>query len=279
MIKDYYSILGVSYPSTSEEIQSAYNAKKEALGKDSSISSNPNYQSRVEVELAFRVLGASYILKTSYDEEYEKAIAEGFDNYEVKHETLISGIERERDFVINHLLNPNFKMPKANTSKEKSRGVKVLGCLGKGFLIYLCLMMFVYAKKCSKERAIESYEKQKTYVPTESAYSKLRHFVMKKNASLPQDMDENITTQEVLLESDALVYVYKVDDAFFAEFKDHAQSREIQLGNLRTVYSEMKPIIDLLIETHRGIYYRYICRESGETTEFKIYYSDLVDLQ
>ena len=92
-------------------------------------------------------------------------------------------------------------------------------------------------------------------------------------------MDENITTQEVLIESDALVYVYNVDDDFFAEFKNHAQSREIQLGNLRMVYKEIKPMIDLLTETHRGIYYRYICRKSGETTELKIYYSDLLDLQ
>ncbi len=279
MLKDYYSVLGISYPSTSEEIRTAYNAQKESLGKESSNSNDSNYQSRVEVELAYRILGASYILKTAYDGEYEKAMAEGFDDYEVKHESLLSDIEHERDFVVNRLLNPNFKMPKTNSTKEKSWSMKVLGCLGKGFLIYLCLMTFVYVKKCSRDRVRDSYENQSTYVSTESADSKLMRFAAEKNAMLPQDMDENITTQEVLIESDALVYVYKVDDDFFAEFKTHAQSREIQLGNLRTVYKEMKPMIDLLIETHRGIYYRYICRESGETTEFKIYYSDLVDLQ
>lgn len=92
-------------------------------------------------------------------------------------------------------------------------------------------------------------------------------------------MSEDITCQAVLIESDALVYVYKIDDNFFAEFKSHGLSRKLQLGNLKNVYGEMKPMIDLLIETHRGIYYRYICRESGEITECKIYYSDLVDLQ
>ncbi|MBR2237573.1 MAG: hypothetical protein IJ887_06820 [Prevotella sp.] len=157
--------------------------------------------------------------------------------------------------------------------------MKVLGCLGKGFLIYLCLVTFAYVKNCSRARVRESYESQRSYVSTESADSKLRHFAAEKNAMLPQDMDENITTQEVLIESDALVYVYNVDDDFFAEFKNHAQSREIQLGNLRMVYKEIKPMIDLLTETHRGIYYRYICRKSGETTELKIYYSDLLDLQ
>jgi hypothetical protein len=92
-------------------------------------------------------------------------------------------------------------------------------------------------------------------------------------------MNENITTEEVLLERDALVYVYKVDDAFFSEFKEHAMSRDIQLKNLKTVYHEMQPMIDLLVETHRGIYYRYICRKSGEISEFKIYYSDLSKLE
>lgn len=279
MFKDYYSVLGISYPSTPEQIQTAYKAKKEALGKDSSNCSNPNYHTRVEVELAYRVLGASYILKTAYDEEYESAMAEGFENYEVKYESLLSDIEREREFVVNRVLSPDFKIPKAKTSKEKGWGMKVLGCLGTGFLIYVLLMSLVQIKKCSRESMNESYEMPNTHMLTESADSKLRRFAAEKNASLPQDLDENITTQAVLIESDALVYEYKVDDDFFAEFKDHAQSREIQLGNLRIVYNEMKPLIDLLIETHRGINYRYICRKSGETIEFKIYYSDLVDLQ
>lgn len=279
MLVDFYSILGVSFPSSSEEIQSAYITKKDSLGKDSANSSNPNYQARVDVELAYRVLGASYILKTAYDEEYEKAKQVGFNDYEVAHESLLPDIERERDFVVNKLLNPNFKMPKTTTPHEKGWGMKALGCIGKGFLIYLCLVAFVQIKKCSKDSVKESYETPSTYATKESAESQLRSFVLEKNISLPQDMDENITTQEVILERDAIVYVYKVNDNFFAEFKDHAFSRDIQLKNLRTVYDKMKPMIDLLIETHRGIYYRYICRESGETTEFKIYYSDLVDLQ
>ena len=279
MLVDFYSILGVSFPSSSEEIQSAYITKKDLLGKDSANSSNPNYQARVDVELAYRVLGASYIMKTAYDEEYEKAKQVGFNDYEVAHESLLPDIERERDFVVNKLLNPNFKMPKTTTPHEKGWGMKALGCIGKGFLIYLCLVAFVQIKKCSKDSVKESYETPSTYATKESAESQLRSFVLEKNISLPQDMDENITTPEVILERDAIVYVYKVNDNFFAEFKDHAFSRDIQLKNLRTVYDKMKPMIDLLIETHRGIYYRYICRESGETTEFKIYYSDLVDLQ
>lgn len=279
MFKDYYSILGVSYPSSNEEIHLAYHAKIEKLRVESAKESSPNYKERVDVEEAFRVLGASYILRTAYDKEYQIALTEGKDTYEIKDDWLLSGIERERDFVVNKMLAPNYKPPKPFVAPKKGWGMKALGCIGKVLLVYIILMTIIYVSKCSRNRSRESYNTASTINYGESAESQLRRIVIDKNTNLPQEMDENIITQEVLLESDALVYVYKVDDTFFSEFKEHAFSRDIQLSNLKTVYKEMKPMIDLLKETHRGIYYRYICRESGETAEFKIYYSDLVNLE
>ena len=279
MFKDYYSILRLSYPASDEDIKNAYTTIVNTLGTDSANPSNSKYQVRIDVEEAYRVLGASFILKTAYDKEYQKAITEGFETYETEDDWLLSGIERERAFVVNTILSPGYKPPKPFVPKKKSRGMKVLGCLGKAFLVYIALMSFVYISKCSREKARESYELSNTMNSSESAENQLRRFVIEKNINLPQDMDENITTEEVLLEDDALVYVYKVDDDFFSEFKEHAMSRNIQLSNLKSVYHEMKPMIDLLIETHRGIYYRYICRESGEISEFKIYYSDLSNLE
>ena len=279
MFKDYYSILKLSYPASDENIKNAYTTIVNALGSESSNPDCSNYQVRVDTEEAYRVLGASYSLRKAYDEEYENAKKEGFDVYEIKDDWLITGIERERDFVINKILSPNYKVPKPFVPKKKGRGMKVLGCLGKAFLVYVALMSFVYISKCSREKAKESYELSSTMNSTENAENQLRRFIIEKNINLPQDMDENITTEEVLLEREALVYVYKVDDNFFSEFKEHAMSRNIQLSNLKTVYHEMKPMIDLLVETHRGIYYRYICRESGEISEFKIYYSDLSKLK
>ena len=279
MFKDYYSILRLSYPASDEDIKNAYTTIVNALGSESSNPECTNYQVRVDTEEAYRVLGASYSLRKAYDEEYEKAKEEGFDVYEIKDDWLIAGIERERDFVINKTLSPNYKAPKPFVPKKKSRGMKVLGCLGKAFLVYVAFMTFAYISKCSRDKARESYETSNTVNSSESAENQLRRFVIEKSINLPQDMDENITTEEVLLEDDALVYVYKVDDDFFSEFKEHAMSRSIQLSNLKTVYHEMKPMIDLLVETRRGIYYRYICRESGEISEFKIYYSDLSKLE
>lgn len=279
MFKDYYSILRLSYPASDEDIKNAYTTIVNALGSESSNPECTNYQVRVDTEEAYRVLGASYSLRKAYDEEYKKAKEEGFNLYEIKDDWLIAGIERERDFVINKILSPNYKVPKPFIPKKKGTGMKVLGCLGKAYLVYVALMSFVYFSKCSRDKTRESYESSNTVSSSESAENQLRRFVIEKNINLPQDMDENITTEEVLLENDALVYVYKVDDDFFSEFKEHAMSRNIQLSNLKTVYHEMKPMIDLLVETHRGIYYRYICRKSGEISEFKIYYSDLSKLE
>lgn len=279
MFKDYYSILKLSYPARDEDIKNAYTTIVNTLGADSANPSNPKYQVRVDVEEAYRVLGASYILKTAYDKEYQKAITEGVESYEIEDDWLLSGIEREHAFVVNTILMPGYKPPKPFVPKKNGKGMKVIGCLGKAFLVYVALMSIVYISKCSREKARESYELSNTMNSSESAENQLRRFVIEKNINLPQDMDENITTEEVLLENNALVYVYKVDDDFFSEFKEHAMSRNIQLSNLKTVYHEMKPMIDLLIETHRGIYYRYICRKSGEISEFKIYYNDLSKLE
>ena len=279
MFKDYYSILRLSYPASDEDIKNAYTTIVNTLGTDSANPSSPKYQARIDVEEAYRVLGASYILKTAYDKEYQKAITEGFETYEIEDDWLLSGIERERAFVVNTILSPGYKPPKPFVPKKKGKGMKVLGCLGKAFLVYIALMSFVYISKCSREKARESYELSSSMNSTENAENQLRRFIIEKNINLPQDMDENITTEEVLLEDGALVYVYKVDDDFFSEFKEHAMSRNIQLSNLKTVYHKMKSMIDLLVETHRGITYRYICRESGEISEFKIYYNDLSKLE
>ena len=274
MFKDYYSILGISFPSNDEEIKRAYNEKVEALGSESICDSNPNYQNRVDVEEAYMVLGASYSLKIAYDEEYQKAIKEGFDIYEIKDEWILSRIERERCFIKNkRLKQQNTPSP----SKKGNMGLKVLGCLGKIFLVYVCLWLFVCVKKCSRDRVRDTYTSETIQESCESADLKLKRYAAEENNSYPKDLDVNITAQAILIENEALVYVYKVDDTFFAELKDQIVSREKQLNNIKKVYNEMKPLIDLLIETHRGISYRYICRVSGEITECKIPYTDLVD--
>ena len=278
MFKDYYSILKISYPASNDIVKKAYITIINCLGSESVNVSNPNYQIRVDTEEAFRVLGASYSLREAYDEEYQKAKEKGMDVYEIKDDWLLSGIEREHNFVVNTILNPKHKPSKPKNNWTNN----TFGCLFKPYLIFLCLIALLYVSKCSEEKTRESHMRSMSSTSLDakkSAEEGLKSFVMQKNLNLPQDINENITTQAVLLNDDAIVYVYNVDDTFFSEFKDYAFSREIQLKNLQTVNQKTKPLTDLLIETYRGIYYRYICRESGEINEFKITYNDLLELQ
>lgn len=275
MFIDYYSILNISFPSNDEEINTAYTAKKESLGEGSKNNNNPNYLMRVNIELAYRILGVSYALKTAYDEEYQNAIAKGFDTYEIQDDWLQSSIERERNFVINRILATNHIITTSYPTKRKSWGIRILGCFSKILLFYMLIISFAIPKAC-RNKIKDSIANMEL---SENVEQKLNYIAMTENLKLPQDMNENITMQAMLIESDALVYVYKIDDAYFLEIKNSVISKYIQLNQIRSVYDDMKPMIKALIATHRGLCYRYICRESGEVAECKIDYSDLVNLQ
>ncbi len=151
MFKDYYSILGISYPSSDDEIRRAHQSKIKNLGDDSSKESNLNYNHRVDIEEAFRVLGTSYSLKTAYDEEYQYFMTEKINEYEIKDDWLLTRIKQERDFVVNKILNPNHKIPKLSTQEKKSWKMKSLGCLGKIFIVYVCIITPVFVKKMLTE--------------------------------------------------------------------------------------------------------------------------------
>lgn len=152
--------------------------------------------------------------------------------------------------------------------------MKMLRCAGYVFLAFAFLLGITMVRTCTKKRVEKSFEYY-----SESADYKLKRVATEINSTLPQYINKNITIQTVQIESNALVYVYKVDDKFFSEYKDYITLKNFQLDNLRTVYNEMKPMIDLLIETHRGLHYRYFCKKSNEMTEIKIYYSDLLNLK
>ena len=82
----------------------------------------------------------------------------------------------------------------------------------------------------------------------------------------------------ISLTESALVYVYLIDDDYFEMMRDQALSSANQLANIRTMYSDMKPMIDLLVQTHRGISYKYICKNSKETNIVEVSYDDLASL-
>lgn len=301
MFIDYYSILGVSFPSNDEEINVAYIAKKETLGADSENSDNSNYPMRVNIELAYRILGASYVLKSAYDKEYQNAIAEGFDVYEIKNDWLLSNIERERNYVVNKMVYPNvMELSSIPQKQEETKGMKVLGCIVRLLILLAAFNVTnTIIKNCQREKARntllsttgkyigeEELNNITNEIISETAEHELNYFVMAKNIRLPEKMNDSITCQAIQLEDDALVYVYDIDDAYFSEIKDNILSKDIQLqklkfldDDLQSIDEEMGSIIDLLVAAHRGICWRNVCRVSGEVFECKIDYDDLVNIK
>ena len=294
MFKDYYSILGISYPSSDDEIRQAHYSKVESLGTDSSNYSNPNYQQRVDVEEAFRVLGVSYSLKKAYDEEYLKYMkSEDKDAFCIQDDWTLSQINSEHNFVVNRLLQP---LPTIEEVQKKGWGGKALGCVGKIFGFFHLMLAIAGAKKCSREQmknALSDSSYNTEYISSPSSASpifnyqvgsssnaerKLQKTAKEINQSLPRIIDDNITLNAISLTFSALVYEYVIEDDFFELYKYPTLSLNGQLDNIRASYSDMKPMIDLLLETHRGISYKYICKRSGEINIVEVPYSKLAEI-
>lgn len=286
MFIDYYFILGISFPSNNEEINQAYCNKVEALGTDSSKYSSPFYRERVDVEVAFRVLGASYSLKTAYDEEYQRYLeTQDKEHFEIKDEWTKSQIKSEINFVVNRILEPvsTYHLE----TERKGIGSKTLGCVGKILGFIFLIIVIAGIKTCARKQVRNSFEN--SYVKPESndkfVFSsdnnpeiELQKAAREINQTLPRKIDSYITHQAISLTSSALIYEYLVDDNYFSEEKDQALSHEYQLANIRMMYSAMKPMIDLLIETNRGISYKYVSKTSKNINIVSVSCDDLCTL-
>lgn len=274
-IKDYYSILGVSPDADNPTIYDSYQKRISELGEESRKSSSPNYWSRVDVEEAYRMLGASYINKEAYDKEYQQSIALGNLDFEMG-EWLEEHVNREHDFVINRMLIPDAPQT-VEISTGKKWGMKTLGCIGKAFLLFLFLIFIANVKRCSRQAVRDSYSTTyDTEITTPSdAERKLQQAAREMNRSLPQKINDNITQYPVELTSSALVYVYRVKESTFIRERERVSSKEGQIANIKAMYSEMKPMIDLLLQTERGISYKYVSSESYTTELVAVTYSEL----
>lgn len=294
MFKDYYSILDLSYPSNNEEIKQAYQSKVQCLGKESSLISSPNYQQRFDVEEAFRVIGSSYSLKKAYDEEYPKYLESiEKDSFSIQDDWTLSLINSERNFVANYLSH----LMQTNQVKKTNWGGKTLGCLGTLMGLFFLVLFVTGVRTCTRKHAQNVFSRSvdnsdnvvkpssfsnsicnQLYTSKSNAERKIQNMAREINQDLPQKIDDNITHTAITLSSTALVYEYEVDDVFFEMNKDLALSLNRQCNNIRAMYSDMKPMIDLLLETNRGISYKYVCKISGETYIVEVPYSKLANL-
>ncbi len=297
MFKDYYSILGITFPSNEDEIKQAYQSRVESLGTESSNYGNPNYQQRVDVEEAYRVLVVAYGLKSAYDEEYSKYIeSENKDSYCIQESWTQSQIDSQHNTVVNRILTP---MPASSEEKKKGWFKQTMGCFGGclwkilGFI--LLIIAISAAKTCARKQMKNTLSESSinteyvssslssSAIPTKNktnsnAERKLQNMAWDINQSLPRKMNDNMTALAITLTSSALVYEYEIDDDCFEMYKDQVLSQSAQLEQVKEMYSDMKPMINLLLETHRGISYKYVCKKSRETNIVEVPYSKLAGI-
>jgi len=298
ILKDYYSYLGVSADADNATINDAYKLIVEKLGDSSRYSSSSQYESRLNVEEAYRILGASSSLKELYDEEYNNSIALGNYEYEIQDDWLLSKIISEHNYVVNQILIPNT----VHTHDKKWWGMRILGCIGKAFGIFVLLLLFVSIKHSCRKQMRETYyeaipttETTLTEIPVnaQSSYNilskiternlpdaekKLQKTAEDVNNELPRIIDDNVTHVKVLLTATELIYRYKVDDACFSSVKSMETSKSYQKESIKAVCSGMKPMIDLLVKTHQGISYECVCKESKRSKKVSIPYEEIKDL-
>ena len=298
ILKDYYSYLGISADADNTTINNAYKSMVEKLGESSRYSNNSQYESRLNVEEAYRILGISSTLKELYDEEYNNSIALGNYEYEIQDDWLLSKIICEHNYVVNQILSPNT----VNTFDKKVWSMKIIGCIGKAFGIFLLLLLFVSIKHSCRKQMRETYNETiptaetsftETPVDAHSFYNnlpknidmnvtdaekKLQKTVEDVNNELPRRINDNVTHVKVLLTATEIIYRYKVDDEYFSSVVDLVTSKSYQNDSIKAVYSEMKPMINLLVETRRGISYEYVCRDSKRSEKISIPYEELKDL-
>lgn len=277
MFKDYYSILGISFPSNEKEIQNAYQSKIDLLGEESTNTTNPNYLLRIDVEEAYRMLKSKYMTKNPYDEEYLLYLnSDDKDNYEIQDEWTKSQMNSEREFVIKQLA---LKKP----IKEEKKGIfiKVISCLGKVLGVCLLILVITISKKCSrsivKENLSNSVTETINYeLLSESEAEKiLQSNINEYNKDLPQEIDNNLTFYAFVISKSYVTYDYVVDDNYFYIKQSDFLSKDAQIKRIKERSSEMKPMIDLLLKTNRGIAYNFICKKSGITNVVEITNSEL----
>ena len=284
-LKDYYSILAVPYGADKTTLLNAYNTITAKLGQESCNTNSPYYNNRLEVEEAYRILCVSISLKEDYNEAYQQSIAQGTNNYVTDNDWLENRIKQEHQVAINRIAESNNTFSNNLKTSKWWRSAE-FGCLKKIIGGIILIFILGEVKICSRNAFRDAYSSNNTEVvfpcstdEREKAEAMLQKTAEDINASLPKDINENITQYYVTINNKELIYEYRVDDKFFQEFRHQAMSKKIQMDNLRQVYKGMKPMIDLLIKTNRGLAYRYVCKDSKKVTEFHLTCKDLASLE
>lgn len=112
-----------------------------------------------------------------------------------------------------------------------------------------------------------------------SAESKLQIAVKAANATMPEDLGDGMVMESVKLEGDFAVYTVSLEESEIS-IKDMQEARyEMKQAMLQTIKydsdSDMRAFIDALKEANKGVKFKYVGKDTGETFVISILPSEL----
>ena len=174
------------------------------------------------------------------------------------------------------------KNENSNNQMSKKNGLKFLGCIGKTCALFLFLVLIrtcgsFVGKHLNKEKGQVEVGK----LSNKESFFILQENVQEMNKSFPQKIDEYTTAKGVELNVSipAFEYQYVVDDNAFMAVKSEVLSKSNQLAEVKSMYSDMKPLIDLLVQARMGLSYVYTCKKSQKSYRVDLSYEDLLKIK
>lgn len=165
-------------------------------------------------------------------------------------------------------------MSELEENKVKESGCILGGCLGKvlGFILMFILMMF--AKTCSRSM-MRSTHSNTSYVNANMSDSEkdrltaqLYNVMDELRANLPHQIDPITIQKDVQMDKKYFYYICDLDDSQmdFAN-ADMSILKSTQTEGLKQILPNMKALVKSLVETDRGLVYRYHGTSSGVTRD------------
>ena len=177
-------------------------------------------------------------------------------------------------------------MNELEENKVNESGCTLGGCLGKilGFALMVIIMMC--AKTCGKTMMRNAYKNNTSSVNVnksenekEELTSQLYRVMGDIRANLPQQLDPITTQKDVQMDDSYFYYICDLDDSQM-EFANADMSilKETQSAGLKQILPNMKVLVRILIETDRGLVYRYHGTSSGVTRDITYSKNELTNL-
>lgn len=177
-------------------------------------------------------------------------------------------------------------MNESEENKVNESGCALGGCLGKilGFVLMVIIMMC--AKTCSKTMMRSAYKNNTSSVNVnmsdnekEELSSQLYRVMGEIRANLPQQLDPVTTQKDVQMDENYFYYICDLNDSQM-EFAnaDISILKNTQTEGLKQILPNMKVLVKSLIETDRGLVYRYHGTSSGITRDITYSKNELTNL-